>query len=409
MKKQTFSILVLAALVVVSITIFSCKKNAQLSTATYSATPNLPSTPYPYWSKNRVDSNVATLGRVLFYDRRLSVNNAVACGSCHLQSRAFADYQQFSTGFDGRKTRRNSIAIQNIVGFFNDFNNTGVPATSNQITSLNLFWDGRQNNLSNMVGNPINNHIEMHMDDMNALCTRLQATSFYPDLFQKAFGSSTVSRENIAFALEAFVQCLQTNNSKFDKSLSFNTMTGQQQIPQPLTAIEQQGLNAFTSTYNCNACHQISQTGYSNSFNEFANIGLDVSYTDNGRGEITGNASDNGSFKVPNLRNIELTAPYMHDGRYNTLEEVIDHYSHNIQPNRYLSATLRDLNGVSIKTIISPINVFTEIDTTGLYQAPPQQKNITDADKKALVAFLKTLTDLDFITNPMYSNPFIKQ
>lgn len=377
----------------------SCRKNIPSTGIAYAQTPNLPAVPYPYLAKNGVDSNVATLGRVLFYDRRLSANQAVSCGSCHKQSIAFADNVSFSQGYDGRKTLRNTLPIQNINGFRAvDQGGNGMPDLNNQIF-LTLFWDGRQKNLSNMVMNPVNNHIEMSMDDMNSLCARLQQTSFYPDLFLKAFGSSTVTKENIAFAIEAFVQCLQSHHSRFDQSISLNGST-----PRPLTAQEQLGFNLFTGKYNCNNCHHISNGGYfDQQLNEFANIGLDINYADNGVGSLTGNASDNGVFRVPSLRNVELTAPYMHDGRYQTLGEVIDHYSEGIQPNRNLSFVFRDLSPY----VDSTTGI---IDTAGFYNGPvfPLQLHVVDSDKQALLAFLKTLTDYDFVTNPMYSDPFVK-
>ncbi len=220
--KKYFASAFFLVIVVLIITTISCKKQMASTGINYSATPNLPASPYPYLSKNNVDSNVATLGRVLFYDKRLSVNNAVSCGSCHKQALAFSDNVTFSQGYDGRLGKRNTLPIQNIVGFNSSQFGGGAafqPNTSNQNTALSLFWDGRQNNLSNMVLNPVNNHIEMSMDDMTALCNRLQSTSFYPDLFNKAFGTTQISKENIAFALEAFVQCLQTKNSRFDKSI----------------------------------------------------------------------------------------------------------------------------------------------------------------------------------------------
>jgi len=359
------------------VVVTSCKKKIiQTNTAT-SAEPILPSTPYDYQSKTGVNNDVATLGRVLFYDTRLSVNNSTSCGSCHKQTLAFSDNTEFSQGFDGRKTRRNTLPIQNINGSIMTFN--GIPSINSQNT-VNLFWDGRASNLAKMTLMPVANHVEMHMDDLTQLCSKLNATNFYPNLFEKAFGNKNVTSENIALALTGFIQTLQSNNSKFDMSIPRFT-NGQNVTPTPLNAIEQQGLIAFTSTYNCNQCHHISTNGYSDGSTDFVNIGLDMNYTDNGVGELTKKISDNGKFKIPNLRNVALTAPYMHDGRFNTLDEVIEHYSHNIQLHPNLSESLTVVNGSA-------------------------QKNISDADKKAIIAFLNTLTDYDFITNPKYSNPF---
>ncbi|MFM2223958.1 MAG: hypothetical protein RJA07_160 [Bacteroidota bacterium] len=363
--------------------ITSCKKKFNLTNDIVLSEPILPSTSYDYQIKTGVNNDVATLGRVLFYDKRLSVNNSTSCGSCHKQSLAFSDNTAFSKGFDGRLTRRNTLPIENINSFSSFLN--GIPTFDNQ-SSVNLFWDGRANNLAKMTLMPVINHVEMHMDDLTQLCIKLNATNYYPELFNKAFGDKTATNKNIALALEAFIQTMQSHNSKFDKSIPNFVNTQNNQSPVPLNALEQQGFTAFTSTYNCNRCHHISNNGYSDGSTDFVNIGLDINYTDNGVGEITNNSEDNGKFKIPNLRNVALTAPYMHDGRFKTLNDVLEHYSHNIQLNPNLSIELSDFeNNGSI------------------------QKNISDADKKAIIAFLNTLTDYDFITNPMYSNPFIKK
>jgi cytochrome c peroxidase len=239
------------------------------------------------------------------------------------------------------------------------------------------------------------------MDDLSKLCIKLNATSYYPNLFYKAFGVNAATNENIALALTGFIQTLQSRNSKFDKSIPQFMNSQNPVVMVPLNALEQQGLTAFTSTYNCNTCHNISPNGYNGTNEGFANIGLDANYTDNGVGELTNKTADNGSFKIPNLRNVALTSPYMHDGRFKTLDEVLEHYSHNIQPNPNVSLLLKDF------TILN--KMFEKDDTTGAYLLPVQQKNISSADKKAIIAFLNTLTDFDFISNPMYSNPFIKK
>ncbi|MEY2829302.1 MAG: hypothetical protein RIQ33_1160 [Bacteroidota bacterium] len=385
-----------------SITCFSvvtsCKKKLNLTNDISLSEPVLPATSYDYRTKTGVNNDVATLGRVLFYDKKLSVNNSTSCGSCHKQSLAFSDNTAFSKGFDGRKTRRNTLPIENISAFIVTL--SGIPTLTNQ-NNVSLFWDGRANNLAKMTLMPVANHIEMHMTDFNQLCTKLNATNYYPNLFEKAFGNKNVSSENIALALAGFIQTLQSRNSKFDKSIPQFMNSQNPPVMVPLNALEQQGLTAFTSTYNCNTCHNISPNGYNGTNEGFANIGLDANYTDNGVGEQTNKTADNGSFKIPNLRNVALTSPYMHDGRFNTLDEVLEHYSHNIQPNPNVSLLLKDF------TILN--KMFEKDDTTGAYLLPVQQKNISSADKKAIIAFLNTLTDYDFISNPMYSNPFIKK
>jgi cytochrome c peroxidase len=387
---------------IATISNYSCKKKTIGSNIALTDVPDL-STSYDYATKTGVNNDAATLGRVLFYDRRLSANNSTSCGSCHKQALAFADNEKFSRGFDGRTTRRNTLAIQNLVGFTQFMNNNvGVVPDFNNQNQISLFWDGRQNDLSKMVLKPIANHIEMHMDNDNQLIAKLNSTTFYPDLFNKAFGTSTASIENVSFALEAFIQTMNSRSSKFDKSL--NTFNNANNSPVPLSALEQKGLIAFTSTYNCNTCHNISPSGYNGSGEGFANIGLDANYTDNGVGEITNKKADNGKFKIPNLRNVALTAPYMHDGRFATLDDVIEHYSHNIQPNENVAIELKDLD-----LILKMINKGATESQVLNAKLMPMQKNVSNTDKQAIIAFLKTLTDYDFVTNPMYSNPFVKK
>jgi cytochrome c peroxidase len=185
------------------------------------------------------------------------------------------------------------------------------------------------------------------------------------------------------------------------------------------TAMELQGRNIFQGKGRCYNCHNGSDlNGYST---DYENIGLEVNYADKGRGKITQNANDDGKFIVPSLRNIELSAPYMHDGRFKTLREVIDHYSEGIQDSKNLSYTFRDLSGLPNSTIVrpnNPPNTFVPdnlnslpnnqnpIVSDNLNSFPVSKLNLTEDEKKALEAFLKTLTDVSFIADPKFSNPF---
>lgn len=348
--------------------------------------PVLPVTSYEYFEKHGVNSNLATLGRVLFYDQQLSTNNAVSCGSCHKQEFAFANNLRFDKGFNGIELKRNSPSIQGIMGFSsNTFsNNNGMPTSSNQQKVL-LFWDGRQNNVADMVLNPVLNHNEMNIPDFNTLVSKLGGLSYYLPLFQKAFGDQTITKERIAFALEGFVSCLNTENSQgnFNGGDSLNN----------LNDLEAQGKFLFHNKYNCAKCHDRSNSilgfeagnyGGGDDPSEMFNIGLDEVYADNGLGNITGKPGDQGLFKVPTLQNISVTAPYMHDGRFANLGEVLDHYSHGIKNNANLSSKFLNLDGT------------------------PANLNITPVEKMAIIAFLNTLKDEDFLTNPMYSDPFKK-
>jgi cytochrome c peroxidase len=300
------------------------------------------------------DDPSLTLGRVLFYDTHLSVNNSISCGSCHHQEFGFADNSSLSRGFENRLTTRNSISITDI-----DFNSG----------STALFWDGRDDNLTNMVLMPVLNHVEMGMSDHDGIVERISVIPYYAQLFEKTFGTSEVTKNKIGTALALFISNIRSGNSAFDL-LQFN-------------ALEQEGLRLFIVKYQCNSCHKLTQGGYGGTDTTlFKNIGLDVNYIDNGRGNVTHNPADNGKFKVPNLHNVGLSAPYMHDGRFATLNEVLDHYSHGIKNHPNLDPLLRNGSG------------------------QPAELTITDSEKEALIAFLNTLTDITMITSKNLSDPF---
>jgi cytochrome c peroxidase len=371
------------------------------------AEPVLPATTYTYGAKHSVNSDLATLGRVLFYDKNLSVNNSISCGTCHKQEFAFADNVQFHHGANGQPLKRNTPSIQGIRGFSPmnvvDSNSPAqaeqsarqnVPTSKNQLATL-LFWDGRQNNLGDMVLNPVLNHNEMNMPDLESLKSKIARIPYYPKLFRNAFGDETVSAERIAFALEGFVACLDPDPQPF---FGRPTVGPDNSLDEPART----GKLLFHTKYNCATCHDPGNSGgYSGNFSGFAlsdvnqfgfnqvftpmfNIGLDVVYADNGRGDLTHEKFNDGVFKVPTLRNITRTAPYMHDGRFSTLADVIDHYSGNIKPHANLSFQLKNEDG------------------------SPKKMDISSSEKIALIAFLKTLESPEFLTSPMYSDPFAK-
>lgn len=338
---------------------------------------DLPETLYEYVG----NSEQATLGRVLFYDPQLSINNSISCASCHKQAAAFSDIAQFSRGFDNRATERNSMPIQNVGSVFNFFSlaeDTISQALQNDffpgVSSSGLFWDGRGTDHSRSVLLPIINHIEMGIPDMDYLTTKLSSISYYPELFAEAFPNQEITPQNIGFALNQFISNIQSNNTRFDRW----TLDGEQ----VLSSKERLGKDLFFNTYDCNSCHQVqSPDGYLFA-GTFANIGLELNYEDSGLENTTTNAFDNGKFKIPSLRNVTLTGPYMHDGRFSTLEEVVGHYSSGLENNENLDSRLRDENG-------NPIRF-----------------EITDHEVSAIVAFLGTLTDHDMITDERLSNPF---
>ncbi|MEK7255030.1 MAG: cytochrome c peroxidase [Bacteroidota bacterium] len=374
MKKHLLSALLLGAFTLAFFV--GCQKDADLP---YKAeTLNLPASPLNYakpevpghftgvLSKFEVTDNGATLGRVLFYDKKLSLNNKIACGSCHLQEKAFADPAAGSVGFEGKITPRNSLAITN-------------PALEKT-----FFWDLRESDLTDMVLKPIKNHIEMGMEDLDKLSVKLAGAKYYPALFEKAFGSTEITDERIASALTQFLRSMVTCNAKIDK--------GQPEVV--LSAQEKEGMNLFFGKALCSSCHggrnlndafQMLNDTFPPFYGDgrrIANIGLDMNYTDPGLGGRE--ANQEGVFKVPSLRNVALTAPYMHDGRFKTLEEVVEHYNGNIQKHPNLDQRLRDWEG------------------------NPWRLNLTTGEKAALVAFLHSFTDAQFTSDERFSDPFAK-
>lgn len=322
---------------------------------------------------------MATLGRVLFYDKALSINDAVACASCHKQSMAFADDKRFSDGFDNEKTTRNTPPIQNLSssGFLILNGETGDFDVINGEFGQALFWDGRTRVLEQMVLEPVSNHIEMGMRSPSDLKDRLNQRSYYDELFKNAFGDAEITVPRIGVALAGFIRSFQSNSSPFHQEMFGFGQT-------VLTPLQREGFNLFVDKYDCMSCHDISSDhGYSEPIgNEFSNIGLDNEYTDQGVGALTGNSADNGKFRIPNLRNIALTAPYMHDGRFATLDEVIGHYNNSIQSHPNLDSRLKEITGEA------------------------RIMNITPDEQVALVAFLHSLSDQNFIRDPKFSDPF---
>ncbi|MFY0607806.1 MAG: cytochrome-c peroxidase [Cyclobacteriaceae bacterium] len=310
--------------------------------------------------------SVFEIGKVLFYDKRLSVNNSVSCASCHKQQFAFSDNVAFSRGFENRLTERNSMPIQNLGNVSRVGNHFGNSAGF-------LFWDGRESNLWEMVLKPLVNHREMGIRDIESLENRIGEIEFYQKAFENIYWREEIDIQSIGNALATFVSEITSTNTKLDQ-----VTRGEASF----TGIEQIGRDLFFNKYDCNSCHQVeSPSGYLFA-GVFANIGLDQVYDDKGLGEVTGLSSDNGRFKIPSLRNVALTAPYMHDGRFETLDEVIDHYSTGMTNNESLDFRLRDDSG------------------------NPLFLSVSQAEKDALKAFLHTLTDYKMITDPRFSDPF---
>lgn len=321
---------------------------------------------------NPITSYGATLGRVLFYDKNLSSNNTISCASCHKQESGFSDTDKCSKGLEGQLTRRNSMTLIN----------------SRYFEDGRFFWDARANTLEEQTLMPIQDHIEMGME-LSELENKLQELDYYGILFNKAFGDDQVTSDRVALALSQFIRSIVSYDSKFDRGFALaGYPEDEEEMPDfpNFTAQENLGLDIFyrgRKGATCLYCHGTPQ----HVNDEVKNNGLDFNYSDKGLGEITGNASDMAIFKVPSLRNIALTPPYMHDGRFQTLMEVVNHYSTDVQDHPNLNFRLKDTDDPSLNS-----NVL--------------RLNLTQEEKEALVAFLHTLTDETIATKEEYSDPF---
>ncbi len=322
-----------------------------------------------------IDDAKATLGLVLFYDTQLSANNKVSCASCHKQSLAFSDDVALSEGFNGKLTKRNSLPLASTPNFESSYNGTGNSFFSG--LQAGFFWDERAHSIAEQSKMTLEDEIEMGVD-VYELAGRLTEVPYYQILFEKAYGSPSVTPAKITDALEVFINSFVSVSSPFDKGLD------RHQTPFADFANFSQQENLGKSLFNthCNSCHSSDFTAL---VETVANNGLDLEYEDKGLGERTRLEFDNGRFKVPFLRNVGLTGPYMHDGRFETLEEVIDHYSEGIQDHPNLDIRLRD----GFRT-----------------EAAPKRMNFSEEEKAALVAFLHTVTDDQFIQDERFADPF---
>lgn len=356
MLKVKYSVLILLVALV-----SGCKKD--IVDDTYETTPyelqipaGLPSMDVFIPEDNPLTVEGVALGRKIFYDPILSGDNTQACADCHKQEFGFSDPHPLSTGIDGIEGTRNAMAIINL-----GWNQFG------------FFWDGRAVTLEDQALQPVVNPIEMNTT-WPEVEAKLNASEEYKTLFKQAYGVDYIDSMTVAKAIASFERTLISGNSRFDQWYS------QQSIQ--LTDQELRGYVLFQSEDgDCFHCHTL---GGFLTDNQFHNNGLDSLYVDEGRYLVSGSSTDMGRFRTPTLKNIELTAPYMHDGRFFTLEEVMDHYNDHI---------LRS----------STLNNFLD-----LHLDPHQNVgglNLTQEDKAALVAFLKTMTDPDFINNSDFSDP----
>jgi cytochrome c peroxidase len=303
---------------------------------------------------NPVTDAGATLGRVLFYDIRLSRNETVSCASCHQQGAAFSDNVALSRGFDGGHTGRNSMGLS-----FARYYERG-----------RFFWDERAATLEAQVLMPIQDGVEMGMT-LPEVVTRLQAAGFYGPLFRNAFGTDAITSERVARALAQFVRSMVAPGSRYDQGRAAAPPSPPGAPLATLTASENNGLALFFGRALCSRCH----TGDLMVLPNPRNNGLDA---------VTGDAgAGGGRFKTGSLRNVALTAPFMHDGRFQTLQQVVDFYDRGVQPNPDLDPALRTPDGRPIRLNLSP------------------------QERADLVAFLGALTDTGFLNDVRWSNPFV--
>lgn len=342
---------------------------------------------FPEVSKNKIIEEKFQLGRHLFFDNRLSRNNTISCGSCHLPNKAFTDGRRFSIGLNGEKTPRNAMSTVNLL--WDDL----------------FFWDARVSSLEEQALMPIEDHIEMDLT-LGEVVDKLKNIELYDSLFFHAYGDTILSPERIALAITEFEKGIISKDSKYDKvkrgeesftneeaygEKLFNTHPGPAWDP-----VNQ--INIYERGGNCGDCHT------SENFNKLAgaqgmqNNGLESDETrmDEGFFNVTKNPGDKGKFKTPTLRNIELTAPYMHDGRFNTLEEVLDHYNEHVKLSNTLSADMYVSNDPNENGTI-------------IYGPDGEtiQLGLTENEKSAIIAFLKALTDHELVENPRFTNPFL--
>ncbi|WP_281614672.1 cytochrome c peroxidase [Flammeovirga sp. SubArs3] len=311
------------------------------------------------------------LGRMLFYDTQLSRDQSTSCATCHQQKLAFTDGKALAEGIHGRVGTFSSMSIQNAPW------------------QAKFFWDGRANSLEQQALEPIENPLEMDMT-LTEVIERLTSDDRYPELFKIVFGSEEITEERIGMSIAQFERTLISSNSKYDQYLKGSYTPTEEELlgiqlffthPEP-----SQNLRGG----NCGDCHlNILTSGDGKGFRGFHNNGLDNDeQLKDGLMTVSGSIYDKGKFKAPTLRNIAVTAPYMHDGRFSTLEEVIEHYDEHI----VMSATLDPL--------------IREASNEPIFPGDPIVLHLTAKEKKAILSFLKMLTDETFLNDPKFSNPF---
>ncbi len=299
--------------------------------------------------ENPLTEEGVRLGKKLFFEKLLSKDNSIACASCHSPRNAFTDNNKFSTGVDNSTGNRNSMPLFNLAWNYDE----------------RFAWDGKEFSLERQALEPVNNPHEMN-STWSEVISKLQNHAEYPALFEEAFGKNKLTKESITKAIAQFERTLISADSKFDKYLLGTETLSQEEL---------NGFSVFISEDkgDCFHCHG----GKNNPLwtdNEFRNNGLDEFFSDLGLGDVTGDPNDNGKFRTPSLRNLVFTSPYMHDGRFETIEEVIDFYSEGLKKSPTIDPLMKNSNKGGA--------------------------NLSTQDKSDLKAFLLTLTDNNFVNNP---------
>lgn len=323
------------------------------------AFPVIPQFPeMPVNKANPVTVNGVELGRRLFYDPIFSADSSISCSSCHVQKHAFSNSPHpFSAGIGGQLQQRNTLPLFNLAWY------------------KGLFWDGRAATIEEQVFHPLRAASEMN-SSWPEVTRRIKRNKLYQKLFHEAFGSRPIDSVLISKAIAQFERTLISANAKYDQVI-------RREAKFTLEELEGMELVNDMTKGNCMHCHTTDGDGLGTT-GLYSNNGLDevsgtAGFKDKGLGGHTKNTADDGKFKIPSLRNLLFTAPYMHDGRFNTLEEVLDFYSEHLR------------NSPTIDPNLSFV--------------PNSAPRLNRYEKQKIIAFLKTLSDSSFVENPAYSDP----
>lgn len=350
-------LLLFCAVLMVSI-LFSFKNENETTPYKFPELKGFPEAPF---SENVPTIEGVSLGRFLFYDSILSANYTFSCASCHKQEVAFSDSpKQFSKGINGMSLSRNTMPLFNLAWY------------------PSMFWDGRSSSIEDQVFHPLRAHNEMNLDWKVAV-ERIEESTFYKPKIRAAFGTRKIDSFLIADAIAQFERTLISNNSKYDLVLQGKAY---------FTKDEFEGFELMNDQTkgDCLHCHTTDADALG-TIAQFSNNGLDATltpddYIDKGKAQVTNQDKDVGQFKIPSLRNVAVTAPYMHDGRFNSLEEVLDFYSEEVNNSYNIDSKMQFAHQKGVR--------------------------LTSEEKRKIISFLHTMTDSTFLTNPAYSNPFVK-